>query len=825
MNSTGTGSVYSCDCSTVDLHHSLVPAQAKFLKAKERMALTAPAPDAGVPGEGVGEERSFDFEQESTRVDSDAEGQQRESSRLSWGSEFDDEDIDDDLEVQADNSGMKEGVDMMHYAFWEQLHVIDDEQADGDPTGRFKYVQACQRLQVRPNVSLILQLTKNQLLLQHAGLRSSDAIALADGLKRNRCLEIVNLSGNILTEAGCALGSCFAENDFIEEFTIQHAQMDAEIGRQLGMSLPLNSTLRHLELGSNRIGDEGLSCIVRSIGAKITHLGLSDNHAGPKTADAVAIKLSGNSTLLSLDLSWNHLRQTDLDSIAGAIGRSKSLSSLWLHWNGVGDGQIEAEDAEESGVRAASPHISPPKQGMQHGLVEMLKNSATITDLDLSNCRIGPNLGKALAEAIRTNESLQTLKLDSNPLGVAGQDIMFILRSLQQERTGFLFSCNNCSFDLSRMNTTLYAPVNPSGHYVLNLSLPSHQALAKILVSDAKASDGDMWRCEHLDGVRFNFPSNPRTKWTIPTQGKLELDLLFINKGTENEKPADAEDFRELYKAMQNSQTDAERLTLLQRACEVYFFSLQQVLRLLLAMDISHSREAALVLLFTRVPQKDKLSCLLKIFSERARLSLHRKMGAFWFWNHDNPMGRYWLDLGKGNDRIVMQRLLDYAKQHPSVASFRKIRFAASPNQSLIDGRTLSDLFETPNLGKTEPVESPAAAGTASVDANGEAPLRSEGIVELEFFIHTVAPTDHPMTDSPRVAEVVAASRSKLAEELQLEIAKHTSEIEARRQESRRMSRQEAQDQWQGGGGSRPTSQKSSKRKVMVPFSGPGVRS
>ena len=788
------------------------------------MALTAHAPDAGVPGEGVGEERSFDFEQESTRVDSDAEGQERESS-LSRGSEFEDEDIDDHFEVQADNSGMKEGVDMMHYAFWEQLNVIDDEQANGDPTGRFKYVQACQRLQVRPNVSLILQLTKNQLLLQHAGLRSSDAIALADGLKRNRCLEVVNLSGNILTEAGCALGGCFAENDFIEEFTIQHAQMDAQIGRQLGMSLPLNSTLRHLELGSNRIGDEGLSCIVRSIGAKITHLGLSDNHAGPKTADAVAIKLSGNSTLLSLDLSWNHLRQTDLDSIAGAVGRSKSLSSLWLHWNGVGDVQIEAEDAEESGARAANPQVSPPKQDVLHGLVAMLKNSASITDLDLSNCRIGPNLGKALAEAIGTNESLQTLKLDSNPLGVAGGDIMFVLRSLQQERTGFLFSCNNCSFDLSRMNTTLYVPVNPSGHYVLNLSLPAHQALAKILVSDATSSDGEMWRCEQLDGVRFNFPSNPRTKWTIPTQGKLELDLLFISKGTENEKPADPEDFRELYKVMQNSQTDAERLTLLQRACEAYFFNVQQVLHLLLVMDLSHSREAALVLLFTRVPQKDNLSSLLKIFSERARLSLHRKMGAFWFWNHDNPMGRYWLDLGKANDRIVMQRLLDYAKQHPGAASFRKIRFAASPNQSLTDGRTLSDLFETPNLGSAEPVESPAAAGRASVDENGEAPLRSEGIVELEFFIHTVALTDHPMTDSPRVAEVVAASRSKLAEELQLEIAKHTSEIEARRQESHRMSRQQAQDQWQGGCGSRPTSQKSSKRKVMVPFSGPGVGS
>ena len=73
---------------------------------------------------------------------------------------------------------------------------------------------------------------------------------------------------------------------------------------------------------------------------------------------------------------------------------------------------------------------------------------------------------------------------------------------------------------------------------------------ARLRDDDATSSDGEMWRCEQLDGVRFNFPSNPRTKWTIPTQGKLELDLLFISKGTENEKPADPEDFRELYKVM-----------------------------------------------------------------------------------------------------------------------------------------------------------------------------------------------------------------------------------------------------------------------------------
>ena len=68
------------------------------------MALTAAALNAGVPGEGVGEERSFDFEQESTRVDSDAEGQERESS-LSRGSEFEDEDTDDEELVGEEEGG------------------------------------------------------------------------------------------------------------------------------------------------------------------------------------------------------------------------------------------------------------------------------------------------------------------------------------------------------------------------------------------------------------------------------------------------------------------------------------------------------------------------------------------------------------------------------------------------------------------------------------------------------------------------------------------------------------------------------------------------
>jgi len=640
-----------------------------------------------------------------------------------------DEEVDD-YEVEADGSGKMNSVDMMHRTYWERLKVIDDDQADSDPTGRYKYVRECQRQNIRPSVSTLLALTEEQMLLQFHGVRACDAVALAAGLEQNSTLSVVNLSGNTLGDAGPALGKVFEGNATIQQVILRQAQLGVSLAKHLAISLRTNETLTHIDLGSNKIGDEGVACILQAIGPAVEYLGVADNQAGQRACDAIVSVIPYNTTLRTLDISWNHFRRTEMNSLADAVAQNDGLTTLWLAWNGIGDlnprrdDDVEVSDKKLSMSVTRGGDVGRAAQD-DHGLVRMVTQCKSLTDLDLSNCRIGPALGKGLAAALSKNTSIMAIKLDSNPLGASGEDVMSALRKRQEEGARFMYTCDNCSMDPSRSSSKLYDAGNPSGHYVMDLADPSDQALAKSLVRNAKSSCGDMWRCEKLNGVRFNYPTQKGAKWPLPTEGTLELDLSYMDGEGSHNDCVHSEDFTKLSKAMQSQSTDAAKLTMLKRACQAYFFDISHVLEILLMFHLDSAREAALVMLFNKITQPDKLFSVLTVFSERARLSLHKRLGPIWFWNNAYPASRYWLDLGKPNDRTILQRLIDYQSANPDTSRFKDLRFAREPSHTLLYTKDLDTLLEP--------------------DAQDRATVPSKGILELEFAIDSQA--DAPIDD------------------------------------------------------------------------------
>lgn len=702
----------------------------------------------------VGQQDSFDFEQ-------DGGCSETESDDLDgWGSEFDGDDDVDEYEVEADASGKMGSVDMMHRTYWEGLKAIDDELADSDPTGRYKYVRACQRRKIRPSVSTLLALSEEKMLLQHHGVRSCDAVALAAGLEQNSCLSVVNLSGNTLGDAGEALGKAFAENSTIQHLIMRQAKLNASLGRHLAISLQNNDALTHIELGSNRIGDEGVACLLRAIGPSVEYLGVADNQAGPRACEAITSTIPSNTSLRTLDVSWNHFRKTEMNAVADAVAKNNGLTTVWLAWNGIGDLDPRHEDDEMEDKKLATTSRASDNGGkFAHGIVRMVNECKSLTDLDLSNCRIGPALGKGLADAIAKNWSIVAIKLDSNPFGTAGEDIMSALRSRQEGGSSFMYTCDNCSMDPSRSSSKIYDAGNPSGRYCLDLADPADQALAKMLLKNAKSSCGDMWRGEKLNGVRFNYPAQKGAKWLLPTEGTMELDLSYMDGEGSQSDCVHAEDFAKFCKVMQNQSTDAAKLTMLKRACQAYYFDIAHVLEILLMFHLDSTREAALVMLFNKITQPDKLFSVLTVFSERARLSLHRRLGPIWFWNNAYPAARYWLDLGKNNDRTTLQRLIDFHSENPGTTCFKEVRFARDPSHTLVHAKSLDDLLEPDMMNK--------------------ATLPTAGIVELEFIMDSQAgvPTNDVVegvkrhqynklfaeTENDGLAVAVAASASRQA--------------------------------------------------------------
>jgi len=246
--------------------------------------------------------------------------------------------------------------------------------------------------------------------------------------------------------------------------------------------------------------------------------------------------LPRNTSLKTLDLSWNHLRARDIEEVAEAVQYNAHLSTLSLAWNGIGDVAPEPEAESEQVDEGKEPKGKSPRHRMRqnsgeepHKVVTMITKNKFLTDLDLSQCRIGCVLAKDLAGAIAKNTSLKRLNLDSNPCGDAMSALLAALRQRQTDDKDFKYMCDKCTFDVASSSTALYDLSNPSGHYVLDLSLPNHQEVAKSLVKDAKSSNGEFWRCEKLNGIRFNFPALKSAKWPVPTQGTLELHLCYTD--------------------------------------------------------------------------------------------------------------------------------------------------------------------------------------------------------------------------------------------------------------------------------------------------------
>lgn len=54
--------------------------------------------------------------------------------------------------------------------------------------------------------------------------------------------------------------------------------------------------------------------------------------------------------------------------------------------------------------------------------------------------------------------------------------------------------------------------------------------MVKQLIKVAKSSRGEMWRCEKLDGVRFNYPTDKLAKWyllPVPSASVPQLPYML----------------------------------------------------------------------------------------------------------------------------------------------------------------------------------------------------------------------------------------------------------------------------------------------------------
>ena len=242
---------------------------------------------------------------------------------------------------------------------------------------------------------------------------------LVHGLRRNVSLEELDLRDNNIGDAGLqAFATLVAgqteKTEALHSCPIQRLDVSAnsigDIGTQafLQRGLPTNTRLLSLCLGRNHISDACATALCEALQTgtvALKELDLAANQLSDTTAVAIAESLHANKSLRKLDLSHNRVGDEGAVALSEALLQNGSLTDLRLASNLVTD----------EGCSQLARALAKPHGGFEGGvLVDALRV------LDLGDNKILNPGALALADALRSNRSLEVLCVRSNQISSLG---------------------------------------------------------------------------------------------------------------------------------------------------------------------------------------------------------------------------------------------------------------------------------------------------------------------------------------------------------------------------------------------------------------------
>lgn len=185
---------------------------------------------------------------------------------------------------------------------------------------------------------------------------------LAPPLSTRTNLTVLNLSHNLICDDGAdLLASAISNMSRFRPLFPAHLQMNGK-GVAGAHTDHLAARLFHLDVGSNDIGDEGISSLFEALqncqslamlelsfndfgsdglglltNTTLTTLDLSGNSIGSQAMERLQPLLSANSSLSHLDLGMCELESHGAEAVAKGLGRATSLRRLELPSNNIGD--------------------------------------------------------------------------------------------------------------------------------------------------------------------------------------------------------------------------------------------------------------------------------------------------------------------------------------------------------------------------------------------------------------------------------------------------------------------------------------------------------
>ncbi|XP_043385510.1 leucine-rich repeat-containing protein 74B isoform X7 [Chelonia mydas] len=219
---------------------------------------------------------------------------------------------------EGDESEEKADEDSEREEEWDTDLEIEETKEPFDPTGKTRYIAACQLYRVVPISYFLRHMKDSELIMKHHGLGTQGAKALSLSLMTNTSIVKLNLSDNWLDgEGAAAVAEMLKENCYIS-------------GEVLGMAIAENTGLKELNMSWNYFRNQGAAALARGFEANmfLRVLDLSYNGFSNNGAAALGEALKVNNVLEELNISNNRISLEGALRFAVGLKENQTLKRL-----------------------------------------------------------------------------------------------------------------------------------------------------------------------------------------------------------------------------------------------------------------------------------------------------------------------------------------------------------------------------------------------------------------------------------------------------------------------------------------------------------------
>jgi len=376
------------------------------------------------------------------------------------------------------------------------------------------------------NVAIALQKTSSLKYLDLSCNNIEDNIGneLVAAIRVNSTLKSICLSGNNFKFSAVSVLQSLSSIFTLTELRFENIQITRDAGPALACVIQNNQRLEEVTLNENNLGDAVVDIAVSlksSIFLRV--LGLNSNGLSKEVAPHLAAAIYSKNCLEELHLHNNNMQEA-LNVILEALTSISTLRLLDIQGNQMTE---EAGDILEK-VILANTELEELLFGNNYlgkgavKVVQALQNITQVKVLDLSNNNLPSEVSGELANAIRSNCSLENLSLHSNNLQ---SSCISILQALQHIIT--LKSLDISNNQISKKAGSFLASVILNNNLIeeLHLSNNNLQTGGNEIVKALSY----MSSIKVIDLSFNNLPHNITIELAATIDSNSMLKILYIN--------------------------------------------------------------------------------------------------------------------------------------------------------------------------------------------------------------------------------------------------------------------------------------------------------